>query len=97
MPGRNDSNAAESAAEPRIDWAESDPAMEAFRMLLRHESSEVQLWVASVLLADGDDDARTILTQLAGRPGITGFSASMVLDEHSAGRFTSPFPDSADE
>ncbi|MEO1575107.1 MAG: hypothetical protein AAFU65_09125 [Pseudomonadota bacterium] len=68
-----------------------EAGMEAFRMLLRHESSHVQLWVASALLADGDEDAKTVLEHLAARRGLIGLNASMVLDEFGAGRYRSPF------
>ena len=66
-------------------------AMEAFKVLLSHDSKHVRMWVASELLSDGDLDAKAILEQLASSPGLIGLNASLVLDEFSAGQLNSPF------
>ena len=71
--------------------AMSPAVMTAFRVLLRHESSHVQLWVAAELLSESDADAKRTLEQLAARPGLIGLHASLVLDEFGAGQYTSPF------
>lgn len=66
-------------------------AMEAFKVLLSHDSKHVRMWVASELLSEGDVEAKAILEQLASSPGLIGLNASVVLDEFGAGQFKSPF------
>ena len=65
--------------------------MEAFKVLLSHDSNHVRLWVASELLSEGDLEAKTILKELAKTPGLIGLNASVVLDEFDEGQLKSPF------
>ncbi len=66
-------------------------AIDALRVLLRHPSEHVQLWVAAELLASHDEDARTVLEHLASRRGLIGLNASVMLDEFGSGQYRSPF------
>ena len=69
-----------------------DPGgMEAFKVLLSHDSKHVRMWVASELLSYGDLEAKPILEELAKSPGLIGLNASVVLDEFQAGNLKSPF------
>ena len=65
--------------------------MEAFKVLLSHDSNHVKMWVASEFLSDGDLEAKPILEELAKSPGLIGLNASIVLDEFEAGQLGSPF------
>ena len=66
-------------------------AMEAFKVLLSHDSRHVRMWVASELLSDGDLEAKPILEELTKNPGLIGLNASIVLDEFGEGQLRSPF------
>jgi hypothetical protein len=64
---------------------------EALRSLAQDSSPEVRGWAAAELLSQGDAQMVPILEELAFQPGVLGFNARMVLQEHHAGRLGSPF------
>lgn len=71
--------------------AAGDIGTAAFATLLKDKSTHVRCWAAAELLSQGNHEAQAVLKEIAGRPGITAFSARMTLEEYAAGRLGSPF------
>ncbi len=67
------------------------PGENAFRALLGDESPEVRSWAAAQLLGLGDSTVVEVLEQIVALPGLLGFNAEQVLNEHRAGRLGPPF------
>jgi len=76
--------------------SEGSPGLAAFKSMLFDESPHVRGWVAAQLLSQGDEDAVTVMEQLAAEPGIRGFKAVTTLKEFRVGRLRSPFTNDPD-
>ena len=63
----------------------------AFSALLEDESNHVRCWVATQLLAHGDESAVSVLRALVSDGGLLGFEAKIVLKEWEADRLKPPF------
>jgi hypothetical protein len=63
----------------------------AFKALLADESPYVRSWVASQLLALGDESGIAVLRSDVAAGGVRGLDAEMVLEEWLAGRLSPPF------
>lgn len=76
-------------------WIELESCGEAgrsaFKLLLANDSEYVRIWVASQLLADGDESGVPVLEELVAGGGALGFDAEIVLKEWRAGRLQPPF------
>ena len=67
-----------------------DEGRRAFKELLTDESRHVRTWVASQLLALGDESGIPVLEADASSGGVSGFDSEMVLREWEQGRLKPP-------
>lgn len=65
----------------------------AFRALLSDDSPYVRMWVASQLLADGEEEAVEVVESLTEARGPLGHGARIALGQWRAGEHSSPFDD----
>ena len=68
-----------------------DEGLLAFRKLLAEESRHVRLWVATQLLALGDESGLAVLEADVLKGGLLGFESETVLEEWREGRLRPPF------
>jgi hypothetical protein len=90
-PKRDNALARKMHEARRALWNEGESGESAFRSLLMDESPHVRVWVATELIASGDQAARLVLEELAEQRGLLGFNAAVVLQEFDAGRLRPPF------
>ena len=63
-----------------------------FNALINDSDPNIRSWVATSLLAGGDTKVVPVLEEIAELPGMIGFNAKMVLQEHRLGKLAHPFP-----
>ena len=81
---------AELSAAWRALWGRGEVGQKAFKALLTDDSRHVRCWVASQLLAGGDESGSHVLQVDVAEGGLQGFASAMVLKEWKAGRLGFP-------